>query len=52
VLDQLQLENKMRIERGLSPIGVAAQTAASVQVAPDDKTAANDNADNTEKVAA
>lgn len=35
VLDQLQLENKMRIERGLSPIGVAAQTAAMVQVAPD-----------------
>lgn len=52
VLDQLQLENQMRIDRGLSPIGAAAQTAALVQVAPEDKTAANDTADNTEKAAA
>lgn len=37
VLDQLHLENQMRVERGLSPIGVAAKTAASVRVAPEDK---------------
>jgi lambda family phage portal protein len=43
VLDQLQLENRMREDRGLSPIGVAAKTAASVVVPKDD------NAEKTDK---
>lgn len=37
VLDQLQLENRMREERGLAPIGVAAQIAASVQTPAEPK---------------
>jgi lambda family phage portal protein len=47
VLDQLQLENKMRADRGLATVGEAAKIAASVQTAPED-----DKADKTEKEAA
>jgi lambda family phage portal protein len=39
VLDQLALENKMRIDRGLSPINVAAETAASIKPAEANKNA-------------
>jgi lambda family phage portal protein len=35
VLDQLQLENKMRAERGLAPVAAAAAVAASIKTEPE-----------------